>query len=299
MVKKDHAGADSSTMTTRARVRMFAVIGGAALTLALLAPVAHAQVDTVTEGTETTTTTTDATATLTDPVGTVTDTVGGVTDGGGTTTTDPIGSTVDTVTDTVGGGGGSTTDTSLVDDPVGGVVEDVKKTVDNTTTTVEDTSGGLTNDVNQTVGGVTNTVGETTGGTLDKVSETVGGTTTKDGTKKSRNGKTSSTGGHAGTSGSTILGASFADAMRQDARAIAMSPGLADIALASSVTDAADSIIEQIGLIARAAAEHMAFPALLMAIVIGFLMIQNRIDRRDPKLAMAPVDSEHDLLSFS
>jgi hypothetical protein len=34
-------------------------------------------------------------------------------------------------------------------------------------------------------------------------------------------------------------------------------------------------------------------------LVGAFLMVQNRIDRKDPKLALAPVDSEHDLLSFT
>jgi hypothetical protein len=37
------------------------------------------------------------------------------------------------------------------------------------------------------------------------------------------------------------------------------------------------------------------FPLLLVAIMIVFLLLQDRIDRRDPKLAGAPVGVEPDL----
>jgi hypothetical protein len=33
----------------------------------------------------------------------------------------------------------------------------------------------------------------------------------------------------------------------------------------------------------------------LLIILAGFLLIQNRIDRGDPKLAMAPIDGDPDL----
>jgi hypothetical protein len=35
--------------------------------------------------------------------------------------------------------------------------------------------------------------------------------------------------------------------------------------------------------------EQPAFPLSLVSTVFGFLVLQNRVDRRDPKLAMAPV----------
>ncbi len=41
----------------------------------------------------------------------------------------------------------------------------------------------------------------------------------------------------------------------------------------------------------------LAVPLALILLVIGFLFMQNRIDRKDPKLALAPVGSEH--LTFS
>jgi hypothetical protein len=36
-------------------------------------------------------------------------------------------------------------------------------------------------------------------------------------------------------------------------------------------------------------ARTLAFPILLIILVIGFVLVQDRIDRRDPKLALAPV----------
>ena len=41
----------------------------------------------------------------------------------------------------------------------------------------------------------------------------------------------------------------------------------------------------------------LAVPLVLILFVIGFVFIQNRIDRKDPRLALAPVSSEH--LTFS
>ncbi|HEV3475447.1 MAG TPA: hypothetical protein VG602_08780 [Actinomycetota bacterium] len=46
------------------------------------------------------------------------------------------------------------------------------------------------------------------------------------------------------------------------------------------------------------AVQDFAFPLLLIAVVSVFLGIQSRIDRRDPKLALAPVDSRHDVVEF-
>ncbi|MGH2819785.1 MAG: hypothetical protein ACRDJ5_03935 [Actinomycetota bacterium] len=40
------------------------------------------------------------------------------------------------------------------------------------------------------------------------------------------------------------------------------------------------------------------FPLALIAIAAIFLAIQSRLDRKDPKLALAPVDSTHELLTF-
>lgn len=47
-----------------------------------------------------------------------------------------------------------------------------------------------------------------------------------------------------------------------------------------------------IGQVAVKSLEKPQFPLLLLVVVALFLLIQNRIDRKDPKLASAPVESE-------
>ncbi len=59
------------------------------------------------------------------------------------------------------------------------------------------------------------------------------------------------------------------------------------------------SLAEQIGRAAVEAAKKLAFPLALVAAVAAFLMIQGRLDRKDPKLAGAPVDADEEKLSFS
>jgi uncharacterized protein YjbJ (UPF0337 family) len=55
-----------------------------------------------------------------------------------------------------------------------------------------------------------------------------------------------------------------------------------------------DEILRQ----AAAAATKLTFPLLLALAVLGFISIQGRLDRRDPKLALAPIDSEQEVLYF-
>ena len=55
-------------------------------------------------------------------------------------------------------------------------------------------------------------------------------------------------------------------------------------------------IVAAAGRVATEAAEGAAFPLILLALVILFLAIQDRIDRRDPKLAHAPVHASDDLV---
>ena len=56
-----------------------------------------------------------------------------------------------------------------------------------------------------------------------------------------------------------------------------------------------------IGNLARTAGEavqEFAFPLTLAIAVLLFLLFQGELDRRDPKLAYAPVDSTKDMVSF-
>ena len=58
------------------------------------------------------------------------------------------------------------------------------------------------------------------------------------------------------------------------------------------------SFIDSAGRAAIEAAKTLAFPLALAALVVGFLMVQGRIGRKDPKLALAPVDTIEETLSF-
>jgi hypothetical protein len=48
-------------------------------------------------------------------------------------------------------------------------------------------------------------------------------------------------------------------------------------------------LLRRIGRVAAEVGRRSAFPTSLLMLVLGFLSLQNRIDRRDPKLALAPV----------
>jgi hypothetical protein len=43
---------------------------------------------------------------------------------------------------------------------------------------------------------------------------------------------------------------------------------------------------------------RFSFPLILALLVIAFLALQDQIDRKDPKLRLAPIDTKHDLRSF-
>ncbi|MDQ3914689.1 MAG: hypothetical protein M3323_05060, partial [Actinomycetota bacterium] len=54
----------------------------------------------------------------------------------------------------------------------------------------------------------------------------------------------------------------------------------------------------QLARTAGEAVQRFAFPLSLTVLVLVFLLIQGEIDRRDPKLAFAPVDSSKDMVYF-
>ena len=56
---------------------------------------------------------------------------------------------------------------------------------------------------------------------------------------------------------------------------------------------------ERLARAALEAAKAFTFPAILIGLVVGFVLVQNRIDHRDPKLAFAPVSSEQEYVSFT
>ncbi|HEV2757581.1 MAG TPA: hypothetical protein VG318_17590 [Actinomycetota bacterium] len=56
--------------------------------------------------------------------------------------------------------------------------------------------------------------------------------------------------------------------------------------------------LAQLASTAGEAVQRFAFPLSLTILVLVFLLIQGEIDRRDPKLAFAPVDSSKDMVYF-
>jgi hypothetical protein len=56
-----------------------------------------------------------------------------------------------------------------------------------------------------------------------------------------------------------------------------------------------ERIAQVVAGVAEEVAERTAFPAGLALMMVGFFAVQDRIDRRDPKLALAPVHAEPDI----
>ena len=52
---------------------------------------------------------------------------------------------------------------------------------------------------------------------------------------------------------------------------------------------------EKLGRTATGTVEQSGFPAALVAVMGVFLVLQDSLDRRDPKLALAPLDDDEDL----
>lgn len=279
LVKETGPSADINHMNSPARSRTRTAASTFVLIFVValwLAPAAHAQ------------------------IAGVGDAVSGVVGGG----TDPGSGIVGGVTDPLVGGG---TNSGAADDgsgdpgnsnpgPLDGVTDTVGQVVDHTTQTAHDTVTEVDNTVGNVGGG---TVGETVDTVTGAVERTAGlsghsGARSNDRDGRQKDARTASSSG--GSTSAEVLGREFTSAMQADAQRIK------DMQMTSaqvSATDSNESVISQIGKIVAEAAQQAVFPVLLVLMVLVFLTVQNRIDSRDPKLALAPVDSEHDLLSFT
>lgn len=56
-----------------------------------------------------------------------------------------------------------------------------------------------------------------------------------------------------------------------------------------------DAPVAAAGRVIDTLTQGVGFPFLLLLLVLLFLLVQHEIDRRDPKLALAPVHAERDL----
>jgi hypothetical protein len=65
-----------------------------------------------------------------------------------------------------------------------------------------------------------------------------------------------------------------------------------------AVAGSSDGILGRLAEGVTDAARRFAFPLGVAALVAAFLLVQGRVDSRDPKLATAPIDSRDDLVMF-
>jgi hypothetical protein len=213
---------------------------------------------------------------------------GTVTDPG----SDPVGDVVDTVNNGSGGGGSG-----------GGVVDKVTDTVNGTVHNADQASGG-------SVGGAKETIDKAAGGVTEgsPAENPLGGfghgghkgslDGPNAGSGSAHNGSASSAAGSNGTLGSHTFKSTQLHGLDPKNR----THPLADRTLVASATTTSASehtpILTQLAQAAIEAAGRVAFPLALGLMVVAFLMVQGRIDRKDAKLVLAPIDAEQELLSF-
>jgi hypothetical protein len=170
------------------------------------------------------------------------------------------------------------------ENPVKKIVGGVSKVFDDTTTELEE----AVSDPGGYVGGVT-----------EKVDKTV--KKTKRSLKDKRTGKDtgdrSSSASLPSLSPADVFGSHLAAARATDPTKLVLRDPTTDDS--PTIEASTPGVFAAIGRVAVEAAEQVAFPLALALLVGTFLMVQNRIDRRDPKLALAPIHSDHELLTFS
>jgi hypothetical protein len=212
-----------------------------------------------------------------------------------------------------------------IEDVVDSVTETVDDTVDTVTDTVEDTTEEVTGTVDETVDETVETVEEVVGprqeGSESSTGEgrgpAVGAPGTLDGEAGNPdtdpgNRPSGSSGGHDGGVTRTRGAPALPDRRRPgDGRAdgrispsargqtteqqvIGLSPVRDEAVTAASASRHEDSILGRIA----EAARHAAFPLALALLVMGYIALQNRLDRKDPKLAAAAIDTEQNLMHF-
>jgi hypothetical protein len=162
---------------------------------------------------------------------------------------------------------------------------DPNGTADDAVRQAQDTAGGAVGRVTDTVDGILNPPGDEGGGPGGGG----GGNHDGDGNQGGNGGN----GTPAGTTG--VAGGPTTMAV----------PTLLPTALTGATVDGqaptggrrgGHGVLGHFGDVIASAARQVAFPFALTLIVVTFLLIQNRLDRRDPKLAFAPIGP--DVLPF-
>jgi hypothetical protein len=199
---------------------------------------------------------------------------------------------------------------TAVQDTTTAVAGTASSAVNQTTATVEETAATVTDQVNETVEPVTDAVkgvlgqvpdppdtgviDDPTGILPDVLGSTVTQPSSPGATRTGGNGTATGPGGGNPRTAGGGAGAGLSTFGR--------GPVIGPVAAPISLTPAVSLSIPQQGLFERFGSlviqrpELLAFPLALALIVLLFVAVQNRIDRKDPKLALAPVAP--DLLRF-
>lgn len=232
---------------------------------------------------------------------TVGDVVDEVTDPGG-----PVDEVVDEVTDPDGPVGGVVDEVTDPEGPVGGIIDDVKDVTDPVVDPVVDKVDDVTEPVGETVSGVADGVIGKVDGVVDGV---VGSLPDAPGVPRT---DTPATDGDEGVGGGGMFGRTPTEvaALRAHfpvetfptdgfAASVLAAPETIGETVASPAGDfSTPSLVERIARSASDIAQKIAFPLLLAFAVGAFVVLQDRMDRKDPKLALAAIDAEEDLLGF-
>lgn len=222
------------------------------------------------------------------PVQDVVDTVEGV-----ASSDDPVSEAIDAVDDAIGGATGT-------DDPIQGTVDDVADAGED----VAEDVGGAVDDAANTVGGtvdeVIDTVDEATGGAIGGNAPGEGGAPGARGPRNrpigSRATTRFTTGGDRRTAPGRDGRAATERASSRPARAT--DAGTSALPASGVAPEQQPGLAERLGEAALEATKKLAIPLALTVVVLGYVIAQYWADRRDPKLVFAPIDADHDLLSF-
>jgi hypothetical protein len=188
-----------------------------------------------------------------------------------------------------------------VEQTAGGAVETVEETVDETADQVV----AVVENVGDTVKKTTDEVVDTVDDTVDNVNDTVHAfdpvaPPPADGHSEQGANDPSASGARPNTEPAVV---------RPQGRGRS-APTLEEVALVSGTAPASDAVIvtgtastspfDPLGPFAGSlpeVARALAFPLVLVGLVLGFVAIQNRLDRKDPKLALA--STTPDVLNFT
>jgi hypothetical protein len=209
---------------------------------------------------------------------------------------DTVDGAVDTVEDTVED---VTEPVEDVTDPVVDTVEDAVEDVEEVTDPVLDTVEDVAEPVEDAVDTITGTVTGTVGDGSPSAGDPVGGGAGFGHGRDSRPGRPTagSTGGvrAGGPAGGDVGNGSEAEGLGgtdSDVSALEVDPARA------STPEADPSLLEDVANTITEIATRLAFPLALALVVLAFLGVQGRLDQKDPKLALAPVDSLQEYMSF-